>query len=310
MVSELFHNGQPDERAVENNDIVTETLFPDEVDLPEEIQEMNNKENDYITIDLNRYPERIKCGVSSVIGSRKYQQDAAGATNEYEYADTNIFAAIMCDGMGGMNGGERASNECVSSVMRLLPKVDIHGRVPQFLKITAEKLDMFVRNMKNDAGRRLGAGTTLTCVIIDNDNLFWVSVGDSRIYLARGDEILPLTVDHNYKMLLDMQVKSGKITAHAAETDPEKESLISYIGMGGLKYIDINSKPIKLIQDDCILLCSDGLYRTVSDAEILSILKTPTNDMKSVADKLTMAAIAKGKRNQDNTTAVVVKFIN
>jgi protein phosphatase len=80
------------------------------------------------------------------------------------------------------------------------------------------------------------------------------------------------------------------------------------MGIGGINYIDINPNPLKLLNDDCILLCSDGLYRTLSTEEMIAIIDS-CDDMQKAAEMLTSAAINKGKRNQDNTTAVLLKYI-
>jgi protein phosphatase len=260
------------------------------------------------TIRLDVNPSEIKSGISSEIGKRAYQQDAARVDNEYMYVENNLFLATMCDGMGGMNGGEKASKLCVDTMFEAFYCVDVKGRVPSFFKFMADNLDKMIHNLKDDNGNPLKSGTTLTSVIIEKNNLYWVSVGDSRIYLKRGNEMISITVDHNYKLLLDEQVKKGIITKEQADSNPEKEALISFMGIGGINYIDINPNPLKLLNDDCILLCSDGLYRTLSTEEMIAIIDS-CDDMQKAAEMLTSAAINKGKRNQDNTTAVLLKYI-
>ncbi len=280
----------------DSDSIDTEAIIPDEIS------------NDPIaTIRLDSNPCEIKLGISSVIGSRPCQQDAARA-DEYMYLENNLYLAAMCDGMGGMNGGERASRLCVQTMFEAFYCVNVKGRVPSFFKFMVDNLDKMIHNLKDDDGNPLRAGTTLTSVIIEGKNLYWVSVGDSRIYLKRGSEMMSITVDHNYRLLLEEQVKKGIITKEQADSDPEKEALISFIGKGGIDYIDINPNPLELINGDCILLCSDGLYRTVSTNEMIAIIDS-CEDMQEAAEKLTAAATSKGKRNQDNTTAVLLKYV-
>ena len=117
-----------------------------------------------------------------------------------------------------------------------------------------------------------------------------------------------VTTDHNYAMVLEQKVKKGLISAEEAKANPEREALVSYMGMGGLEYIDINPNPLELLDGDCILLCSDGLYRALSAEEIKSVIDS-FDDTQTVAEALTAAALAKGKRNQDNTTAVLLRYV-
>ena len=88
----------------------------------------------------------------------------------------------------------------------------------------------------------------------------------------------------------------------------DREKICSYMGIGGVPYIDINPYPFPLMNGDTVLLCSDGLYRALSEPEMLRIISSYDNNMQQAAEALTAAAIAKGKRHQDNTTAVLVKY--
>lgn len=284
-----------------NDNLLTEDLSADSM-----IDDFND--GVAVTIRLDSNPTEIQSGISSVIGSRKSQQDAARTDNEYMYHENNVFLAVMCDGMGGMKGGEEASNLCVTKMFEAFYCVDVKGKVPSFFKFMVDNIDKMIHNLTDENGKSLHSGSTMTSVIIEKNSLYWVSVGDSRIYLKRGKEMMCVTVDHNYKMLLDKKVKQGLITQQQADTDPEREALVSYIGMGGVQYIDINPNPFKLINGDCVLLCSDGLYRTLSNDEMMSIMDS-YSDIQQAAEALTSLAISKGKKNQDNTTAVILKYI-
>lgn len=267
-------------------------------------------DNSLITIRLDANPNRIQTGVASSIGMRNYQQDAAMVENEYAYMDTNKMIAILCDGMGGLDGGELASNLCANTLYKDFHSVDVSENVAGFLRVSIDKLDSAINSLRDSDGKPLNAGTTLACVIIIDNKLYWASVGDSRIYLIRGTEIAQITVDHNYRMLLDRKVKTGAISEEEAQSHPKREALISYIGMCGVRYIDMNPNHFQLMDGDHILLCSDGLYRSLDETEIKTAIDESHGNMDDAAKTLISMATDKQKRDQDNTTVVVIKYID
>ncbi len=253
---------------------------------------------------------KIRVGFAQHIGSREVQQDAIRTDDDYAYADSQKMISILCDGMGGLSGGEIASKLCADTLYNAFYSVGVDDDVSSFYEFVIREMDKDVNNLKDSNGMSVKAGTTLISVIIIKDKLYLASVGDSRIYFLRNNEIKCLTLDHNYKMILDHKVKNGLITEEQAQTDPQKEALVSFLGIGDLKYIDLNQKPIKLNNGDYIVLCSDGLYRTLSEREILKIVTKSGNDMQSAAEVLVNSAVGKKKRHQDNTSVIAIKFLD
>lgn len=267
--------------------------------------------DDLHTVMLDEYETGVHIGVSSVIGRRQQQQDAVKADDFYSYIENERVIAVLCDGMGGLASGEKAS-ECCSSVVydAFHSGMPIHP-IQNFYRSIIFYADEEVKSLKNEDGSPVvGAGTTLASVIIDGHDLYWGSVGDSRIYIVRGDQILCVTHDHNYLMILNQRVQQGEITREEAESDPQKEALVSYIGMGGIKYIDLNAKPVRLLNGDQIILCSDGLYRSVSEDEIKQIVTKHGKETQLAAEELTSFALSKNFKTQDNTSVVVISFEN
>lgn len=251
----------------------------------------------------------VRTGMYSDIGRRSSQQDSAIVSESYEYIENQRVIAILCDGMGGLAGGDLASGFCVKKMYEMYRDVSAGKDVPLFYNRMVEALDLCVKQMKTPAGDPLGAGTTLVSIIIENGELYWTSVGDSRIYIISDTGMMCLTRDHNYKMLLDEKVARGEITQRAADTNPQREALLSFIGQGGLKYVDISQQPFSLKGGDRLLLCSDGLYRTLQESEMADIVRRAGDDMEAAARNLVQRAVGKGKPKQDNTTAVVVKYL-
>ena len=196
---------------------------------------------------------------SSHIGTREYQQDAL-ETGE------SVFGAVfgvLCDGMGGMEDGGLASRTATLSMAQAFNEMDPEGDIPEFLVRQAKLTNQVIYQMpvnKDDYGK---TGTTLAAVVICGSHLYWLSIGDSRIYIIRQDEIVSVAPDHSYALELAQQVRLGNITAEEAASDPQKEALISFLGMEELALMDINPNAFILNSGDIILLCSDGLYKSL-----------------------------------------------
>lgn len=267
--------------------------------------------DDMHTIILDEFDKSVYIGTSSVIGRRSEQQDAIKSDTFYSYAENGKAISVLCDGMGGLVGGGKASKLCSSIVYETFHGDTMFPSIPAFYKSVIFQSDEEVRMMKTDDGNQiLGAGTTLASVVVENDRLYWASVGDSHIYIVRGDDILCITQDHNFLMLLNEKVKRGEITQEEADSNPQKEALISYIGIGGIRYVDMNTTGFHLLDGDHVVLCSDGLYRSLSEDEIKQVVCNFGNETQQAAEALTALALSKNLRNQDNTSVVVIGYQN
>lgn len=255
------------------------------------------------TLIMDDHASYIKIGSSSVIGQRAEQQDTVKTDDDYAYINNGRAIVMVCDGMGGLSGGKQASQKCADVIYDAFYLLGKEEDIPSFYKAAITHADLEVNDMKN-------AGTTLVSVVIEGDRLFWASVGDSRIYIIRDGEILCVTKDHNYRLILEQKVKRGEMDASVAESDPQKESLISYIGMGGVRMIDSNPKEFRLLSGDYIVLCSDGVYRTLEEEEIMDKIQKNGENTQAACEEITELVMYKGKRNQDNASLVVVHYKN
>lgn len=250
--------------------------------------------------------EENKIAVSSIIGTRAYQQDAAKIP-EGEY-DKKHFICVLSDGMGGLQGGEIASKITVETLFQdFYEKQDVEN-YSDFLREEIAKSDFLVSELKNEDGSPLDAGATLLAVIVDGEQLYWASVGDSRIYILRGDSLVQINEEHNYAYTLRRQVEAGTLSLEAAEQDASKDALISYIGMNGVSLVDINDIPFELEDNDVLLLCSDGLFRVLNDEAIQLIIQEFFYNIPLAAQMLTTCAMDNSTGSQDNTTVVVIKY--
>ena len=257
-----------------------------------------------------KYPYIVTAS-SSILGNRFNQQDSFFVTKSTAVSPfklTRTFG-VVCDGMGGLEAGDRASLTAVS-MMKLafdkLPKKRLD--IPHFFSEMINYIDCEI-NSWDDLKSDKGAGTTMVSVIIENRRLYWASVGDSSIFMFQDNTLKKITSEHNYKMYLDRLVENGSITKSEAEHDPRQNALLSYIGMGGVAYRDINSKPYNLRDGDMLVLCSDGVTDTVDEDELVKIILDNEDDAVKCCCAITDAVKAKKLEEQDNATVVIVQYL-
>lgn len=249
--------------------------------------------------------QRISYGKCSVLGTRKNQQDSV-----FSEFKNQAGIAIVCDGMGGLQGGELASQIAAETLATdYFDQKEIEN-VPEFFRQEAIKTDQAVADLCDENGELLEAGTTLVSVIIQNGELFWLSVGDSKIYIIRKNEIMCVNRLHNYRMTMDEMLENNQITIDEyKEKEKQAEALISFIGMRNVSLMDINPRGFRLQDNDIILLSSDGLYRLLDDETIKEIIKRNMFDMDKAAKSLIDEAEKRVVHSQDNTSVVVVRYL-
>ncbi len=209
--------------------------------------------------------------------------------------------AVVCDGMGGVTGGQIASEICVNEVSSHIKKGYRKGMSMKSVKnlivsaITAANIKVFEKSEENY--EYAGMGTTVVAVVILNGFAAVAHVGDSRAYVIT-DEIKQITHDHSVVQYL---VDSGRITPEQARIHPERNVITRAVGVAAEVDIDVDIIPIN--QGEQILICSDGLYEYVTDDEMLDVVKNSSSE-EPAKILLDMANNAGGK---DNITVVIVE---
>lgn len=235
----------------------------------------------------------------SDIGTREEQQDCSIC-----YEEKELFAAVVCDGMGGLNGGSTAGKCAAEGLVQLIRNRENRESIPDLFLRSIDILDERVSQLKNEFGEKQNAGTTIVAVAIEKNKLFWLSVGDSRLYLMRQNELVQATRDHNYSLVLESM--PGNYVPDENE-QLKKDALVSFVGMGGIEIMDISRNPVMLIKNDIILLTTDGLYKALTDKQIKEILIQNSN-VREIVDELMAQAKKASPDSLDNTTFVLIKY--
>jgi protein phosphatase len=241
------------------------------------------------------------------IGTREYQQDALYVSDTicFKRGESPRVLGVLCDGMGGMENGGDASRLVVEALAGNLPAIRVCKDIQAFFRDAIHSLDAEISARYG----RGASGTTLTAAVLEGNRLYWASVGDSRVYILRKNEIVQVTRDHNYMLKLQEEVSRGLISSEEAEANPRKEALISYIGAGSVELIDSNKEPFLLKSGDIVLMCSDGLTKSLSDAEIADIICEHYGDIRETARLLPLYAFDRGSGSKDNTSVILIQYL-
>ena len=117
--------------------------------------------------------------------------------------------------------------------------------------------------------------------------------------------------EHNYRLTLQESLRSGLITQEQYEAEEKRgraDALISYLGISRLNLMDINRAPLEMMDGDMVLLCSDGLFKSLNDSQIKALVKDNDIDMDIAADRLCQMALSKRRGGQDNTSVLLLQY--
>lgn len=214
-------------------------------------------------------------------------------------SDNAVFA-VVCDGMGGANAGNVASENAVRHISEYIIRsyrdsMDI-SELEKTVRNAVTSANIELYDMSASEQSLSGMGTTAIIALIKDGQSVIANVGDSRIYLVN-ENIKQLTRDHSVVQSL---IESGKITPEDAKYHPRKNVITRAIGAEGS--VTADSSVIRLNRGDSLLLCTDGLSNYLDDNEILSVFKN--TDISAVPEALVEKANLNG--GGDNITVVTL----
>src|SRR5208337_1411119 len=212
--------------------------------------------------------------------------------------------AVVADGMGGYEGGQEASRLAVETLVagyRDFGGDDPQEALVQGLQAAHEQ----VRQYSFAHPELRGMGTTCTAAAIvrgsEYDALYYVHVGDTRLYLIRDGQITRVTRDHSYVGRL---VESGIISPEEAENHPQRNILTAALGTNPDLIMDSPGQPEPLRVKDVLVICTDGLWGLVHDAEILETVADQS--VEQAGRKL--IELARERGGPDNITVEILRL--
>lgn len=200
---------------------------------------------------------KVAFGYGSDARVRGDNQDALGV---FEVGDTVL--GIVCDGVGGHTGGQQAAALAVRTVAQGLKDDTDDLQSALVDAITMANRAIYETGRKSH--RLMGMSTTIVAVAIRGDIAVVAHVGDSRAYLMRDGRMTALTRDHT---MVNMFVDNDLLSAEDAASHPEAHVLARSLGSERQVDVDVH-QAVHLREGDAILLCTDGVHNTISDADL------------------------------------------
>lgn len=246
----------------------------------------------------------IEYGACSDIGCvRESNEDSFGAAPEL-----SLF--VLSDGMGGLAFGELASRLTVDTIIReyrsAKSATELNGDSIEGVSDASNQLVSAIRaankaiyHNAQDNGAHQQMGATVVAVRLAGERMSLAHVGDSRAYRLRGGQLDQLTRDHSF---VAEQVRQGRMTEQEAGQSGLQNVLMRALGTA--PKVDVEVTEELMLDGDIVLLCSDGLTRELTDAQIAALLGE-CDDAQEAADQLVQAAKQAG--GGDNITAVVLR---
>lgn len=242
---------------------------------------------------------RIKSFVESRIGGRNENQDS------YGFADTSRgFLAVVCDGMGGTNGGKAASMIAVEVILDYVQKSDDQASLMVILSKAISEANKVIINYAQNNPELRGMGTTVTALLINDDAAYVAHVGDSRIYQLRNSKKIFRTFDHS--MVFEL-VKKKVLTEEQARLS--SQSNIITRALGTAKDVIVDTQELSYRRNDRFVLCTDGFHSAMNEKDFINVIGKSGDAniiLDNASEKIDNIGKSKGG-GHDNLTAFIVE---
>lgn len=250
---------------------------------------------------------RPRPGNAQWIGARQEQEDAFGFAgfDARGQAGPDGVLAVVADGMGGLSEGRAASQGAVSGFLAAWAEQPPDLAVTERLLRAITAANQVVHKLARATAGEGEVGTTLVAAAIHQGQLCWISAGDSRLYLYRAADgsLTPCNEEHNLALQLWREAPADGPTPDWIEDHPQRDALISFLGLAEIPEMDRNVRPLALEAGDRLLLCSDGVDGVLSPDELKEGLDA---DPQTAAEGLIARLQGLQRRYQDNATVAIL----
>ncbi len=242
------------------------------------------------------------CSLTDKGKARKNNEDAI-------LADQPLGLVIVADGMGGHSAGEVASSMAAEVTRDKFKDIQNTGLKPgeynndyaletNQLGFAVQLANSVIFEVGNSNPENKGMGTTLSAILLSGNKIAIAHIGDSRIYLFRDGVLQQVTEDHS--LVMD-HVRKGLLTLEQAEKSPLQNILTRALGTQKTPAVDLREIPV--MENDRLLLCTDGLFKAIETGEIAEILKNSPDGQKACE---LLVQTANNNGGPDNITVALV----
>ena len=227
----------------------------------------------------------------SHIGSRRSNQDSYAVC-----IGENGFAALVADGLGGYSGGELASKICIETVENAFEKPDDFS-----LDVAITEANENILQMQQELDNAMK--TTAAALVTDGKHAYIGHVGDSRVYVFYKNKVKRRTLDHSIPQMLALskEIKESEIRFH-----PDRSFVLRVMGVDWEEPMYELLPPEKLKKCQAFLLCSDGFWEWIDEAEMCSLLRE-TDSAEEWLRRMTERVVKNAEgSDMDNYSAIAV----
>ena len=206
---------------------------------------------------------------------KKFNEDAVETT---EINDGLL--AVLCDGVGGDNGGDLAARIALKSALYFFSASE-NGDYLEKIRLAIEESNSFVLNHSSTSVPLKNMATTLEIIFLKENVVYWGHIGDSRIYHLKSKRLNQITKDHS---LVQKLLDEGYITHKQAANHPQKNVIIKALGDNALIEPDISKIKLNENEENRFFICSDGVSNLISNSELEEILII--KDLEEIKNRL------------------------
>jgi serine/threonine protein phosphatase PrpC len=245
---------------------------------------------------------RIEHADLSLIGDREDNQDRVTIA-----ATDKAALLVVIDGMGGHSDGSRAADTALKSLLESfhqtpLPMFDPIG----FLHMSLSRAHDDVARLGNGQSIDSRPRATVAVCLVQEGAAYWAHVGDSRIYHIRNGKVVTRTRDHSHVELL---LREGKITEEELPNHPMRNFVECCLGGDpAIPEMTISGRHV-LQPGDVILLCTDGIWANLRDADIAGFFRDDAQELRAWLEALGRRAVQASSPFSDNSTAAVLRWL-
>lgn len=240
--------------------------------------------------------------VDSRIGGRKENQDSAGLK------ETKLgYLIVVCDGMGGMQGGSIASQLAVQTILEAVASADKQANPSMTLiKAIREANTAIIEEGANNPNLQ-GMGTTVTALLLTPRSVFTAYIGDSRIYQLRNGKKIFRTFDHS---LVFEMVKQKVLSEEQARLSAQSNVILKALGINPDIEVEVVEHPYK--KGDRFVLCTDGFWGAMPEVDFIRHLseKKPLNMILESTAKVVESYGRNSGGEYDNLTVAIIEMKN
>lgn len=231
---------------------------------------------------------------------------------------TNAFLATVCDGMGGLDLGDVASNLALESFCASVSRSCKPFIKNGLLELNEKEANLILYNAATTANELVirkqeetdvseGMGTTLVAALIidDGKQVSWINIGDSRLYTLDSNDVLQVSKDHSY---VQYMIDQGKMTLEEAKRSKKKNLITRAIGIDPVCEPNIDTFALSKheAENTYLILCSDGFSNAVSEEDCADIVLSASLDTEKKVN--TLIELAKSQNGSDNITLILAEL--